>query len=137
MFLDNLSASVLKLCDLHKLSYEAASELCSLSSRYFGDIARGKTSPTIVTLEKLCAGFDKTPNDLLIAPAELHEDSFRLPLPVTQVRYFRFLNGLTSFPVCPQCKITLEREYQKYCDRCGQCLDWDEFEKSLLILPKN
>ena len=66
MFLDNLSTSVLRLCDTQKLSYEAASERCNLSSRYFGDIARGKTAPTILTLEKLCVGFDLTPNDLLI-----------------------------------------------------------------------
>lgn len=66
VFLDNLSSSVLRLCDTRKLSYEAASERCNLSSRYFGDIARGKTAPTILTLEKLCAGFDLTPNDLLI-----------------------------------------------------------------------
>ena len=66
MFLDNLSTSILKLCDTRKLSYEAASERCDLSSRYFGDIARGKTAPTILTLEKLCVGFDLTPNDLLI-----------------------------------------------------------------------
>ena len=51
MFLDNLSTSVLKLCDTQKLSYEAASERCDLSSRYFGDIARGKTAPTIMTLD--------------------------------------------------------------------------------------
>ena len=66
MFLDNLSTSVLKLCDTRKLSYEAASERCDLSSRYFADIARGKTAPTILTLEKLCVGFALTPNDLLI-----------------------------------------------------------------------
>lgn len=70
MFLANLSASVLKLCDSRKLSYEAASEQCNLSARYFGDIARGKTAPTILTLEKLCMGFELTPNDLLI-PSEI------------------------------------------------------------------
>jgi len=66
MFLDNLSTSILRLCDTRKLSYEAASERCDLSSRYFGSIARGKTAPTILTLEKLCVGFDLTPNDFLI-----------------------------------------------------------------------
>ena len=30
---------------------------------------RGKTAPTILTLEKLCVGFELTPNDLLI-PSE-------------------------------------------------------------------
>lgn len=70
MFLANLSTSVLRLCDTRKLSYETASERCKLSARYFGDIARGKTAPTILTLEKLCVGFALTPNDLLI-PSEI------------------------------------------------------------------
>lgn len=135
MFLDNLSASVLRLCDARKLSYEAASELCDLSSRYFGDIARGKTAPTIPTLEKLCVGFDLTPNDLLIPSAIWREMSFRKPMPVMQIRCFHFLQGLTGFPVCPQCGRTMEREYQPYCDRCGQCLDWSVFSKATIILP--
>ena len=98
MFLDNLSTSVLKLCDTRKLSYEAASERCDLSSRYFADIARGKTAPTILTLEKLCVGFALTPNDLLI-PSELwREMAFREPMPVTHIRCFRYLSGVTGFP---------------------------------------
>ena len=136
MFLDNLSTSVLRLCDTRKLSYEVASERCDLSSRYFGDIARGKTAPTILTLEKLCVGFDLTPNDLLIPSAIWSEVSFRTPMPVTQIRCFHFLQGITGFPVCPQCGRTMEREYQSYCDRCGQCLDWDNFSKATIILPQ-
>lgn len=132
MFLDNLSTSVLRLCDTRKLSYETASERCDLSSRYFGDIARGKTAPTILTLEKLCVGFNLTPNDLLIPSAIWREMSFRKPMPVTQIRCFHFLHGLTGFPVCPQCRKTMEREYQPYCDRCGQCLDWKDFSKATI-----
>ena len=134
--LDNLSTSVLRLCDTQKLSYEAASERCDLSSRYFGDIARGKTAPTILTLEKLCVGFDLTPNDLLISTAIWREMSFRTPMPVMQIRCFHFLQGLTAFPVCPQCGRTMEREYQSYCDRCGQRLDWSTFSKATIILPQ-
>ena len=136
MFLDNLSTSVLKLCDSHNLSYEAASERCELSSRYFGDIARGKTAPTILTLEKLCVGFDLTPNDLLIPSALWQELSFREPMPVTQIRYFRYPYGVTGFPVCPQCGVTMEREYQSFCDRCGQRLEWKDFHKAAIILPE-
>ena len=110
MFLDNLSTSVLKLCDTQKLSYEAASERCDLSSRYFGDIARGKTAPTILTLEKLCVGFELTPNDLLIPSEFWREMAFREPMPVTHIRCFRYLSGVTGFPVCPQCGKTMERE---------------------------
>ena len=103
MFLDNLSTSVLRLCDARKLSYEAASERCDLSSRYFGDIARGKTAPTIPTLEKLCVGFDLTPNDLLMPSAIWREMSFRKPISVMQIRCFPFFHSMTGFPVCPQC----------------------------------
>ena len=133
MFLENLSISILKLCDSYKLTYEAASERCELSSRYFGDIARGKTSPTILTLEKLCVGFGMTPNDLLIPSAFLRGNSFREPKPVTQIRCFRCHYGVTTFPVCPQCGITMEREYQSFCDRCGQHLEWKEFSKATVI----
>ena len=138
MFLDNLSASVLQICDARKLSYEAASERCCLSSRYFGDIARGKTAPTVHTLEKLCVGFELTPNDLLIPSPAWREMAFRTPMPVTHIRCFRYSYpyALTCFPVCPQCGITMEREYQTYCDRCGQCLSWKGFSKAAVILPK-
>ena len=136
MFLDNLSANVLQLCDFYHLSYERGAEQCSISSRYFGSIARGKTAPTIVTLEKLCTGFDLTPNDLLIASTMRQELAYRQPLPVTQVRCFRFSSGLTGFPVCPRCRCTMEREYQSYCDRCGQTLDWRNFDRAALIFPE-
>ena len=135
MFLDNLSTSVLRLCDENKLSYESASERCALSARYFGDIARGKTAPTIHTLEKLCVGFDRTPNDLLI-PAPIHiQISFREAMPVAHIRCYRWQYSLAGFPVCPRCAITLDREYQSYCDRCGQHLDWSNFHKATIILP--
>lgn len=136
MFLDNLSASVLRLCNARKLSYEAASERCELSSRYFGDIARGKTAPTILTLEKLCVGFDLTPNDLLLPSKIRKEMAFRTPIPVMQIRCVRYHYGLTGFPVCPQCGRSLEREYQPYCDRCGQCLDWSDFANAVILMPQ-
>ena len=136
MFLGNLSTSVLKLCDTQKLSYEAASERCDLSSRYFGDIARGKTAPTFLSLEKLCVGFELTPNDQLISSEVWREMAFREPMPVTHIRCFRCLSGVTGFPVCPQCGKAMEREYQSYCDRCGQRLDWNNFSKATIILPQ-
>jgi len=68
MFLKNLSVSVLRICGQKDLTYEAASERCNLSSRYFSDIVRRRTAPSIVTLEKLCAGLQTTPNELLLLP---------------------------------------------------------------------
>lgn len=57
--------------------------------------------------------------------------SYRIPMNVSEVYMFR--NG-SSYSVCPRCKHTMEREYQSYCDRCGQALNWEDFEKSLIIL---
>lgn len=31
--------------------------------------------------------------------------------------------------VCPQCQITLEREYQAFCENCGQKLDWSHLHE--------
>lgn len=136
MFLDNLSTSILRLCDSRKLSYEAASERCEISSRYFGDIARGKTAPTILTLEKLCIGFDLTPNELLLVPPVSQGLAFQTPTEVTQVQCLPCISGLTYFSVCPRYKVTLEREYQFFCDRCGQCLNWKNFSTATIVLPK-
>ena len=106
-----------------------------LDNKTLDSLKKGKNI-TLLTLEKLCVGFDLTPNDLLI-PSELwREMAFREPMPVTHIRCFRYLSGVTGFPVCPQCGKTMEREYQPYCDRCGQCLDWNNFSKATIILPQ-
>lgn len=61
--------------------------------------------------------------------------TFRLPMRVSAVRAFRFSSGMTTFPICPRCQITMEREYQSYCDRCGQALDWHGFAQAVIVLP--
>ena len=40
MFLDNLSARVLRIIDENDYSYETAAELCDMSTRHFGNIVR-------------------------------------------------------------------------------------------------
>ena len=46
----------------------------------------------------------------------------------------RFISTLGNYPVCPRCKLTLDREYQRFCDRCGQRLDWSRYDKAVVIL---
>lgn len=29
-----------------------------------------------------------------------------------------------GFAICPRCRMPLDRDYQAYCDRCGQHLGW-------------
>lgn len=134
MFSRNLSSALIRLCDTRNYSYETAAELCRLSSRYFGSIVRGQTSPTVTTLEKLCIGFDSTPNDLLGITTTEEELSFRIPMLVKHIREQRHQFGkYTTFPACPRCHISIERDYQSFCDNCGQRLDWSCFEYAIII----
>lgn len=47
--------------------------------------------------------------------------SYRIPRQVTQRNVLQ--NG-DSYPICPRCNISIEREYMSFCDRCGQRLSW-------------
>ncbi len=135
MFSDNLSVSLLQLCDLYKLSYECAAERCGCSSRYFGRIVRRKSCPSLFVFENICIGFGLTPNQLLGVTAipQPKELSFRIPMPVSQVILLGAGQETTSFPVCPRCGISLEREFQHYCDRCGQSLSWHGLSHASVI----
>lgn len=130
MFSDNLSTSLLQLCSAFGLSYEKASERCELCAREFGNLARGTANPTLRTFEKLCNAFGVTPNALLL-PNGLHTAA----LPVRETRCLFLSGALTGFPVCPSCGASLEREFQAFCDRCGQMLDWRNYNDAILLYP--
>ena len=55
---------------------------------------------------------------------------YRIPLPVTEIR---LLGNGDSFPICPRCDNTFDREYMQFCDRCGQRLGWDQFASAKVI----
>lgn len=61
------------------------------------------------------------------APAE----SFCLPMAVSEIHLHR---NNYAFSVCPRCHLTLDREYQAFCDRCGQALDWKYFKHAIVVL---
>lgn len=63
----------------------------------------------------------------------LSQLSYRVPQRVTEVLAFNTSIGETTYPICPRCRITLEREYQSYCDRCGQCLEWKHFSQATVL----
>ena len=64
----------------------------------------------------------------------LFELGFRRPMAVTEVVYLRRCGD--SFPRCPRCRLTMDREYMHFCDRCGQKLDWSDFEQTATVLQK-
>lgn len=43
--------------------------------------------------------------------------------------------GGSGYYLCPRCRITLEREFVSYCDRCGQHLGWKRYRKARVIYP--
>ena len=58
--------------------------------------------------------------------------AFRTSMPVTEVLRLE-CDG--DYPICPRCHISLEREYMKFCDRCGQRLCWCDYKNARVISP--
>ena len=57
--------------------------------------------------------------------------AYRRPMPVREYILYPSLFGTRSeYFLCPRCDITMEREYQSYCDRCGQRLGWRSIDKA-------
>lgn len=55
---------------------------------------------------------------------------YRQPMEVRELARYR--SGGT-FPVCPRCGSAMEREYQNYCDRCGQRLSWRKLRRAQVV----
>lgn len=51
---------------------------------------------------------------------------FREAMPVAAIVVYR---SREAFPLCPRCGLPLEREYQNFCDRCGQKLGWKHLNR--------
>lgn len=69
---------------------------------------------------------------------KIYEDdpeSYRIGMRIEEVMVFDTWYGKTGYYVCPRCKITMEREYMSFCDRCGQKLDWKYHKKAKEIYP--
>ena len=63
-------------------------------------------------------------------PVAVVAEAYRIPLQVRKV--IRFGKGYT-YPVCPRCDRSIEREYMRYCDRCGQHLAWDYLGEARVV----
>ena len=131
MFSDRLTEALLSICKLRNLSYEAASELCVISPRHFGDIIRKDAAPTITVLEKICAAFHVTPNDLL--GYGNHQNEEKNGMEVKEAYCFHLQNQVAVCPVCPKCHHLVAQDYQNYCGHCGQMLSWDDYEHVQIV----
>ena len=79
--------------------------------------------------------FKKPPKTLPEDVGKLKElASFQIPMKVTEMIALQiYASQCSLFYVCPRCKISLERDFQSYCDRCGQRLDWKDYKKAKII----
>lgn len=59
--------------------------------------------------------------------------SYRRPMAVRELMVFPAIKQDTSFYVCPRCRVTMEREFMRYCDRCGQRLNWAHYEQARIV----
>ena len=48
--------------------------------------------------------------------------SYRIPMQITLYIQQQFGD---TYPICPRCSSSMERDFQDYCDQCGQKLRWD------------
>ena len=55
---------------------------------------------------------------------------YRMPI---QVRgRLIFPNG-DSYPICPRCDDLVDREYLRFCNQCGQRLEWSFFDSAQIV----
>lgn len=65
---------------------------------------------------------------VLLARRELR---FRTRMQVTEK--VLYMSG-EAFPICPRCGVSVERDYQEFCDRCGQRLGWERFSSASVVV---
>lgn len=56
--------------------------------------------------------------------------AYRAPASITEYILLESTDESSRYYICPRCRISLEREFQSCCDRCGQCLDWKHYRKA-------
>ena len=61
--------------------------------------------------------------------------SYRQGMLVDEVVIFPSAYGETGYYRCPRCRVTMEREFVAFCDRCGQHLNWKGYKKARKIYP--
>ena len=61
-------------------------------------------------------------------------ESYRRPMTVSAVRRYPDCPEMASYPLCPRCVLPMQREYQAFCDCCGQALSWIGFSKAAILL---
>ncbi len=133
MFSKELAVKLLKIIDERDMTLESVAEATGLTYRFISNVTRGVQVPGLDTFEKICAGLELEPNDLLINEKSKLKDKSR-PMNVNKVYCKGESFSVAFLPVCPSCEAILHREFENYCEKCGQRLSWKDYENSELIM---
>lgn len=122
-----------------RLTQSQMAERLAMEDRSYIDLDQGKTCCSAITLARflifVCESLMQFLEGLRRAFEEAEKRwhnlsetidlvSYRRPLPITEVVV---LKSGSCYPRCPRCRLSIDREYMNYCDRCGQRLEWREF----------
>ena len=68
---------------------------------------------------------DRKPGALAFLLQKILENvDYRTAREVREIVMCRYFLSETGYYVCPRCDSLLDREFMRYCDRCGQRLGW-------------
>lgn len=59
---------------------------------------------------------------------KVDNEAYRIPMRITAIREYHECKDLKSYPLCPRCLQIIEKDYQSFCNMCGQALDWTGYK---------
>ena len=123
------------------LKQESLAELLGISVRHVRNLCYRDIDISVSLCYRISQVLHTPMENLLVIPdgdSDMQEGmmdecaSYRRPMSITQLMVVPA--GIkTGYFVCPRCRVTLEREFVAYCDRCGQRLDWRDYKKAEII----
>ncbi len=122
MFKKELSNQLLKIINDKNLTVSSLASLSHISREYLTNVISEKHSISIDVLENLCSALETSPDELLLSEKSKSPEKSK----AMQVNTI-LSDEATYYPLCPDCNKPLIKEYQAFCDNCGQRLSWKEY----------
>ena len=121
------------------LTQEAFAERLGISERHVRNLCYRDVDVSVSVCYRISCVLQVPMEELLVLSDEdtqpperkTPSDAYRQPMPVTQ--RILFSSGGRAYYICPRCKVTLEREFVSYCDRCGQHLNWSGYQTAAVV----
>ena len=149
LFKNYFHAHLVKSCASMKLSKTAAAKLLQMTYRSYSALENRENSCRGLTLALYLIYMSENPLAFLCdfaaklnLPISSSFDattvasnmalSYRLPMSVKEIK--RDAHG-NRHAICPRCGMHLDHTDKRYCDQCGQRLDWNSFPGPIINNP--